>query len=219
MPARHIQLDTVEVAGRPAQRATGPIDGVIATQSAAGTKTSTPLIETPQAIQVVGGKQIQLQRAQTIDEATRYSPGIHSQTFGQDYRNDWFLIRGFNEQTTGYYLDGLQLFSTSFATFKLEPWNLERIEVVRGPSAVLYGGGDPGGLINAVSKLPTFTTFGVLEGGVDEYGNVYGATDLGGVAGAKNEWSYRFLSPWPHRRHAGRPYGQRPRLRGSEPDL
>ena len=189
-----IQLDTVEVRGKPAQTAVGPIEGYIATQSAAGTKTSTPLIKTPQAISVVGAKEIRDQQAQSIDEATRYVPGIHSQTFGADSRNDWFLIRGFNEQTTGYYLDGLQLFSTSFATWKLEPWNLERIEVLRGPSAVLYGGGDPGGLINAVSKLPTFATFGQVEAGINEYGNAYGAADVGGVAGARNEWSYRFTS-------------------------
>lgn len=189
-----VQLDTVELERKAAQTATGPIDGYVATQSAAGSKTSTPLIRTPQAVAVVGAKQINDQQARTIDEAVRYSPGIHGQTFGSDPRNDWFTIRGFNEQTTGYYLDGLQLFSTSFATFKVEPWNLERIEIVRGPSAVLYGGGDPGGLINAVSKLPTFTTFGVVEGGVNSFGNVYGAADLGGVAGANKEWAWRFTS-------------------------
>ena len=189
-----IQLDTIEIAGPARQSATGPIQGYFATQSAAGTKTSTPLIETPQAISVVGAKQIEDQRAQTIDEATRYSPGIHSQTFGADTRNDWFLIRGFTEQETGYYLDGLQLFSSAFATYKLEPWGLERIEVVRGPSAVLYGGGNPGGLINAISKKPTFTTFGEIEAGVNEFGNAFGAVDLGGVAGPNKEWSYRFIS-------------------------
>jgi iron complex outermembrane receptor protein len=189
-----VQLDTVDVQAKAQQTATGPIDGYVATQSASGTKTSTPLMETPQAIAVVGAKQIEDQRAQTIDEATRYSPGIHSQTFGSDSRNDWFLIRGFQEQTTGYYLDGLQLFSSAFATFKLEPWNLERIEIVRGPAAMLYGGGDPGGLINAISKRPTFTTFGTIEGGVNEFGNVYGAADIGGVAGDKGQWSYRFVS-------------------------
>ncbi|WP_131195536.1 TonB-dependent siderophore receptor [Lichenihabitans psoromatis] len=191
---RTVELDTVEVKGKAVQSATGPIDGYVATQSAAGTKTSTPLIETPQAIAVVGAQQIRDQRATSIDEATRYSPGIHSQTFGSDSRNDWFLIRGFTEQTTGYYLDGLQLYSSAFATWKLEPWNLERIEIVRGPAATLYGGGDPGGLINAVSKRPTFTTFGTVEGGVNQYGNVYGAVDLGGVAGDKGQWSYRFNS-------------------------
>lgn len=189
-----VELDTIEVKGKKEQTATGPIDGYFATQSASGTKTPTPLVETPQAISVIGAKQIRDQQVQTIDEATRYSPGIHSQTFGADTRNDWFLIRGFTEQETGYYLDGLQLFSTSFATYKLEPWGLERIEVVRGPSAVLYGGGNPGGLINAVSKMPTFTTFGTVEAGVNEFGNVYGAVDVGGVAGAKQEWAYRFLS-------------------------
>ncbi|MCW6509200.1 TonB-dependent siderophore receptor [Lichenifustis flavocetrariae] len=188
-----VELDTIDIKGK-GQTATGPIDGYIATESAAGSKTSTPLIKTPQAISVIGAKEIRDQQAQSTDEATRYSPGIHSQTFGSDSRNDWFLIRGFSEQETGYYLDGLQMFSTSFATWKLEPWNLERIEVVRGPASVLYGGGNPGGLINAISKMPTFTTFGQVEAGVNEFGNVYGAADVGGVAGAKNEWSYRFTS-------------------------
>ena len=192
--ASTVQLDTIDVAGRPVQSATGPIDGYIATQSAAGTKTSTPLIETPQAIQVVGAKQIQDQQARTVTQALSYSPGVLASTFGADFRNDWFLIRGFNEQNTGYYLDGLQLYSSNFATFKLEPWNLERIDVIRGPSATLYGGGDPGGLINAVSKMPLFTNFGQVELGVNEYGNAFGAADIGGVAGAHNEWSYRFVT-------------------------
>lgn len=83
-----VQLDTVDVRGKKPQSAIGPIDGYIASQSAAGTKTSTPLIKTPQAISVVGAKEIRDQQAQTVDEATRYAPGIHSQTFGADQRND-----------------------------------------------------------------------------------------------------------------------------------
>ena len=195
-PGGTVELETIDVKGAGRQTATGPIDGYVGTESAAGTKTSAPLNRTPQAIAIVGARQIRDQAAQTIDEATRYSPGIHSQTFGDDGRNDWFLIRGFTEQNTGYDLDGLQLFSSpsAYATWKLEPWNLERIEIVRGPAASLYGGGDPGGFINAVSKLPTFTNFGVVEAGVNQYGNAYGAFDIGAVGGDKNQWSTRLVS-------------------------
>jgi iron complex outermembrane receptor protein len=190
-----VRLDTVEVSGgNNAKRdtATGPVNGYNATTSAAGTKSATPINETPQAITVVGAQQIRDQAATTIDEATRYAPGVHSQTFGADGRNDWFLIRGFSEQNTGYYLDGLQLLSpaSAFATYKLDPWGLERLEVVRGPSAVLYGGGDPGGMINAVSKMPTFTNFGTLQASVNNWGNGGPAFDIGGVTPDKH-WSWR----------------------------
>lgn len=173
------------------EAARGPIEGYVARSSTTATKTSTPLIETPQSISVIGAKQIQDQAATSLDQALNYTPGVRGQTFGPDYRNDWFVLRGFKAQDTGYYLDGLQLFSFGFSTFKIQPWGLERIEVLRGPSASLYGGGNPGGVINAVSKRPTFTNFGVVEAGVDNFGNAYGAFDFGGVVGERNEWSYR----------------------------
>ncbi|MBM6593315.1 TonB-dependent siderophore receptor [Microvirga pudoricolor] len=189
------QLETITVEGQ-GETATGPVNGYVATRSASGSKTDTPVIETPQAISVVGRQQIEDQRAQSVVEATRYSPGIRSESFGSDPRNDWFLIRGFPAQTSGYYLDGLQLYSTSFATFKLEPWGLERIEVLRGPSSVLYGGGNPGGLINAISKKPTTTPQGMVEFGINNYGNAYGAFDVSGplaVGAGGNQLFYRVL--------------------------
>lgn len=162
----------------------GHVNGVIATAATSGTKTGTPIIETPQGISVVTADQIAAQGATSIGAATRYSPGIRAESFGDDNRNDWFIIRGFSAQETGLYLDGLQLFSTAFATWKLEPQGLERIEIIRGPSSVLYGGGNPGGLVNAVSKRPDPDAKQSVTVGVDEWGNTYGAADLGGrIAG------------------------------------
>src|SRR5687767_2536327 len=119
--AAEIQLEAVVVTGQ-AESATGPVDGYVATRTTSGSKTDTAILETPQAVSVVGREQIEEQGAQSVVEATRYSPGIRSETYGDDPRSDWFLIRGFTAQETGYYLDSLQLFSTSFATFKLEPY-------------------------------------------------------------------------------------------------
>ena len=121
--------------GAPYEAATGPVRGFTATDSTTATKTGTPLIETPQSISVVGAGQIEATRSESVPEATRYTAGVRSDTFGFDTRNDWFLIRGFPAQDTGYDLDGLQLFSPGFATFRLEPWGLERLEVLRGPYA------------------------------------------------------------------------------------
>ena len=162
------------------ERGDGPVDGLVATRSTSGSKTDTPLLETPQAVTVIGAQQIDLQKARSIGEATRYAPGIKSETFGNDTRNDFFLIRGFNAEQRGYYLDNLQLFSQGFATFRVEPFGLDRIEVLRGPSSVLYGGANPGGLLNAVTKKPLFAPFKYVEFGVNEFGRAYGAFDVGG---------------------------------------
>lgn len=183
--------DSAAAAAGGEETAKGAVDGVVAKRSATGTKTDTPIISTPQSISVVGREQMERQGAQSVVEATRYSPGIRSETFGSDTRNDWFLLRGFPAQTTGYYLDGLQLYSTAFATWRIEPWGLDRIDIIRGPSAVLYGGGNPGGLINAVSKRPELGPVRTLSTGIDEHGNGYGAIDVGGRLGGSGEVTYR----------------------------
>ncbi|OJT26157.1 ligand-gated channel [Archangium sp. Cb G35] len=185
-----LTLDTVHVEDE-RESATGPVNGYVARQSASGTKTDASLLETPQSVSVVGREQMDAQQAQSIVEATRYTPGVRSESFGADSRNDWFLMRGFPSQEAGYYLDGLQLFSSSFATWRLEPFGMERIEAVRGPSSVLYGGTNPGGLLNLVSKRPPAERLLHVEAGINEYLNGYGAADLGGPIGQGGQWFYR----------------------------
>lgn len=158
----------------------GAIRGYVAGHSLVGTKTNTPINETPQSVSVIGAEQIRDQKPAKFDEILRYTPGVVGGTFGADTRNDWYIIRGFPSQATGSFLDGLQLFETSFATWKQQPFNLERVEVLRGPSAVLYGGTGPSGLVNAVSKLPTAAPIRYIEAGVNNFGNAYVGFDVGG---------------------------------------
>ncbi|MDB5620058.1 TonB-dependent siderophore receptor [Tardiphaga sp.] len=158
----------------------GAIQGYVANRSMAGTKTNTAINETPQAITVIGAEQIRDQKPQKFDEVLRYSPGVVGGYFGADVRNDWYLIRGFKADDNSTFLDGMQLFSTAFATWKLQPTNLERVEVLRGPASVLYGGSSTGGIVNAVSKLPTFEPIRYIETGVNNYGNGYVSFDVGG---------------------------------------
>ena len=187
-----VQLEDVTVdTGGGKQTATGPIDGYVPRVSATGTKTATPLIETPQSVSVVGSEQILDQNAQSVVQATRFSSGVLSQTFGNDTRNDFLLIRGLPAQQSGYFLDGLQLASPGFATFRIEPFNLERIEILKGPASVLYGGSNSGGILNAVSKRPTITPQGYAEIGIDNYGNAYTHFDVSGPVGPSKQWSYR----------------------------
>jgi iron complex outermembrane recepter protein len=175
----------------------GPINGYVATRSMTGTKTNTPIMETPQAISVIGREEIRDQKPQSLAEALHYAPGVNAQFFGSDTRNDWFKVRGFDAQDVGFFMDGLQLFSTGFATWKLQTWGLERIDILRGPSAVLYGGSGPGGIINAISKVPSFVQSNTVEAGINSFGNAYTAFDFTGpfmtADGPSKELAYRVL--------------------------
>jgi iron complex outermembrane receptor protein len=156
----------------------GPIQGYVANRSSTGTKTNTPINETPQSISVVGAEQIRDQAPRSFDDVLRYVPGVTAGTFGADFRNDWFLIRGFKSDDNSVFLDGLQLFYTSYASWKLQPFNMERVEILRGPSAILYGGSSPSGLVNVVSKMPQAQPIRYIETGVDNFGKAYFGCDI-----------------------------------------
>ena len=165
----------------------GPVHGNVANRSSSGTKTNTPIMETPQSVSVIGAEQISDQKPAKFDEILRYSAGVRAGTFGADTRNDWYLIRGFKSDDVGLFLDGLQLFYTSYASWKLQPFNLERVEILRGPSAVLYGGSSQGGVVNAISKMPPAEPIRYVETGVNNFGNSYLAFDFGGPGATATE--------------------------------
>src|ERR1700677_3289899 len=113
----------------------------------------------------------------------------HSQRLVQDSR--------FRRTGCRTIADGLQLSTFAFATWKFQPVDIERIDILRGPSAVLYGGSGPGGLVNVISKTPGFEPSNYAEAGVNSYGNRYLSFDFTGPAatpsGPSNELYYRLL--------------------------
>lgn len=135
-----------------------PEAGYQAKNSTAGTKTSTPLSETPRSVSVVTRQRMQDQASQTLTDILGYVPGIFAPPFavGDGLAGDLFSIRGYNATDYGYGLlkDGLRLQGNRYDT-TTEPFGLERTEVFRGPSSILYGENAPGGLVNLVSKRPT----------------------------------------------------------------
>ncbi|UFW45041.1 TonB-dependent siderophore receptor [Bradyrhizobium sp. WSM471] len=165
----------------------GPVHGYVAGRSSSGTKTNTPIMETPQAVSVIGAEQIRDQKANKLDEVLRYTAGVRAGTFGADTRNDWWLIRGFKSDDVGLFLDGMQLFYTSYASWKLQTPNMERVEVLRGPSAVLYGGSSPSGIVNVISKMPPAEPVRFIETGVNNFGNAYVGFDVGGPVATSPE--------------------------------
>lgn len=134
-----------------AETAWGPTDGYVATRTAAGTKTDTALIEAPRSISVVTREQMDDRKVLNLNDALRYTAGVMSSGYGSDSRADWLRVRGFDPTQ---FLDGLPLPKGSYANPKIEPWDLERIAVLRGPASSVYGQTPPGGLLDMVTRRP-----------------------------------------------------------------
>lgn len=132
---------------------------VFADRARAATKTDTLLTETPQSISVVTEEQIVERGALYYQDVFRYSAGVATENYGVDTRSDSFAARGFELKQ---YLDGLNKTPKGLYGSVQEVFTLERAEVLRGPSAVLYGAGSSGGLLNAVSKRPQFESGGEI---------------------------------------------------------
>jgi iron complex outermembrane receptor protein len=186
--AMELQATTISAADR-ADSPTGPVAGYVATRSLSGTKTDTAVIETPQSISIVTKDQMRAQNAESLNQILRYSAAVVPETRGATAsRLDQLTIRGFAPST---YLDGLRVPSSRDALPQKDAFDLERVEVLRGPASVLYGQGTPSGVINMVTKRPLDTPF--HEVGV-EYGtfNKKRTTfDLSGPIDDQGVYAYR----------------------------
>lgn len=174
-----VEIDEIVVKGEAGASGTAPVNGYVAKATTAGAKTDLPIEKVPQSVSVVGREEIDARGADQVDEALRYTPGVFAQPFGADADTNWLFIRGFQATQSGIYLDGLQNYSYAFGGFLTDSNDLERIETLRGASSVLYGGSNPGGLINMVSKRPTGERIRKIEAGIDNNGTASFGFDFG----------------------------------------
>ncbi|MFZ5296366.1 ferrichrome porin FhuA [Enterobacter sp. ECC-219] len=151
--------ETITVTAAPAaqESAWGPAATIAARQSATGTKTDTPIQKVPQSISVVTAEEMALHQPRSVKEALSYTPGVAVGTRGASNTYDYLIIRGFaaDGQSQNNYLDGMKMQGNFYNDAVIDPYMLERAEIMRGPVSVLYGKSSPGGLLNMVSKRPT----------------------------------------------------------------
>ncbi|MCM2293112.1 TonB-dependent siderophore receptor [Allorhizobium sp. BGMRC 0089] len=181
------ELTTIEVNSKASGTASADNTKITAKDASSATKTDTPLIKTARSVSVITKKELEERGAQDIIEAVRYTAGVQTGPYGFDPRFDQIIIRGNDITTTGDYRDGLWQPYMNYGTFRTDPYALDRVEVVKGPVSVLYGAGDPGGIINKTSKLPT-------EESIHEVGFLWGTTnrrqtmfDFGGPISKDND--------------------------------
>ncbi|OLP52627.1 ferrichrome-iron receptor [Rhizobium rhizosphaerae] len=185
-------LDTITARGRGDATGTGPVEGYVPRTSAAGSKTGADLADVPQSVSVIGRQELDDRGVVTkVDEALRYTPGVTTQPFGTDADTDWFYLRGFDATQSGVFLDGLNLYSYGFGGFQIDAYALERVDVLKGPASVLYGGANPGGIVDLVRKRPQDGTTREAEIGINNFGNAFFGFDVNDKADAAGAVTYR----------------------------
>ncbi|MFG1391584.1 TonB-dependent siderophore receptor [Xanthobacter agilis] len=181
-----IQLDTLNVE---TNDLTGPF---VAVDTSTGMKMDVPLREVPQSVSVVTRQQMQDRGVQTLSDAIDYSAGVSASPYGEDARFEQFVIRGFDENLLGVYRDGMRLPTAGFAGFRQEPYGLQRVDILRGPTSTLYGLNNPGGLVNLVSKLPVVgAQFGEIWGSYGSFDTAQLGFDINGAGIDGTNITYR----------------------------
>ncbi|MCJ8157217.1 TonB-dependent siderophore receptor [Sphingomonas sp. LaA6.9] len=170
------------------------VTGVQEKGTGSGTKTDTPLMETPQSITVIDNEELTRRNALSINQALTYVAGVSpNQRGGMVTRYDQLILRGF---APGLYLDGMRLIAGPYSTPQIDFNRVDHIDVVKGPASVLYGNSTPGGLVNLTSKLPEADAFGRIELQAGNYDALRGAIDVNQPLDADGRLLFRVVGGW-----------------------
>ncbi|WP_210796822.1 TonB-dependent siderophore receptor [Pseudoalteromonas ostreae] len=167
--------------------------GLISYMSASGAKSDVPIIETPLSVSVLTQERIEDLGALTVQDAIGYVSGLYNGPYGVDTRGDWSVIRGVSPVQ---YLDGLKSLYGNYNNVRTNPYALSQIEILKGPSSVLYGQGSIGGIVNLVSKKPDAETSGQFWGQVGNYSRKQVAGDITGALNDDASLQGRVIGLW-----------------------
>ncbi|MBB4845923.1 iron complex outermembrane receptor protein [Paucibacter oligotrophus] len=177
------------------ESANGPVLGYAAKRSATGGKMDQAISEIAQSVSVIAAHELQARDVQSVQEALRYTAGVSTEQYGFENRGfDWFLIRGFGTQAGGNFRDGLKLGDVYDLVIANETYGLERVEILKGPSSVLFGQGDAGGIVNRVSKQPGAEALREVGVQLGTFGRKQLMADVGGALDEAGRLSYRLVA-------------------------
>ena len=162
-----LELDAISVTSD-YESATGPVDGYRATRSSSATKTDTAIRDIPQSISVIPVSVLNDLGSISVERALDFAGGVSKQNNFGGLTLYEYSVRGFT--TSEFYKDGFSANRGYPSTPDVV--SIERIEVLKGPAASLYGRGDPGGTVNIVTKKPrpeAFATLHTSAGSWDRY--------------------------------------------------
>ncbi|MDZ8105446.1 MAG: TonB-dependent siderophore receptor [Nostoc sp. DedQUE12a] len=169
---------------------TGEQDGYRVEQATTGTRTDTPIRDIPQSIQIVPRQVFEDQNITELGDALRNISGVVSLSNSQVVSGDSAIIRGFSAGlNANSYVNGIK--QTNFGGRRRSTANIERVEVLKGPASVLFGQGEPGGIINVVTKKPLFDPLYGIEFTVGSFDLYRPTIDLTGPLNTDKTIRYR----------------------------
>jgi iron complex outermembrane receptor protein len=170
------------------------VTGVRLREASAGTKTTTPLISTPQSVTVIDSAELIRRNATSINQALGYVAGVApNQRGGMVTRYDQLILRGF---APGVYLDGMRLLAGPYSMPQIDFNRIDRLDIVKGPASVLYGNSTPGGLVNLTSKTPEGAPFGRLEAQLGNYRHKRFSADVNQPLDSEGKLLSRVVGGW-----------------------
>jgi len=179
-------LPEVRVQGQ-AERAEGPVTGYRATRSGTATRTDTPLNEVPASISVVPAQVMQDTAMQSMGDVFRYVPGVL--THQGEGNRDQMVIRG-NSTNSDFYVDGVRDDAQVFRDL----YNLERVELLKGPAGMIFGRGSAGGVVNRVTKRPAFESMDTANLTLGSFGQRRATIDVGDKFNDTAAWRLNAMS-------------------------
>lgn len=182
-----LQLDATTIDATSTERADGPVKGYRATRSSSATRTDTAVHDTAQSISIVPRDALEDSAATRLTDALDYAGGVgRGNNFGGQGLTG-FTVRGFT--SAEFYRNGFPI-NRGYPNAP-DAYNIERVEVLRGPASTLYGRSDPGGTFNVVSKQPQAERQLVIGSQMDDQGMHRGTLDATGALDEAGRLSYR----------------------------
>ncbi|MDP2355667.1 MAG: TonB-dependent siderophore receptor [Beijerinckiaceae bacterium] len=177
------ELPTIDIQGQGQERGDGPVQGYRATRTTSAVKTDTPLKDVPQVVVVIPKDVLDDRGATTVDDALTMVGGVTKGNNFGGLNNYEFNMRGFPTRNAAK--NGIM------AVRRYEPddiTNVERVEVLMGPSGALYGRSDPSGFYNVITKRPLDYNFTTLTGSLGSYGQRRATIDGNYVLSEDKKW-------------------------------
>ncbi|MEH1836734.1 MAG: TonB-dependent siderophore receptor [Nostoc sp.] len=170
---------------------TGEQDGYKVPNATTATKTDTPIRDIPASIQVIPRQVLEDQRVTRPREAVQNVSGVTPSGSGsQSTVGETFIFRGFAAADTGStFVNGFK--RSGFYSRDIDVANIEQIELLKGPASVLYGQGEPGGLLNITTKQPLAEPYYAVEGTIGNFDFYRPTFDISGPLNADKTIRYR----------------------------
>lgn len=161
-------------------------------QSMSTSRVATAIIDIPQTVSIVTGEFLRDTQSLRILDAAKYVTPVMESSL--PIGADRVTLRGF--QVSAQFVDGVVISGQDGTSMTLPPYNLERLEIVKGPNAILVPGGSPGGVINSITKSPVFRNTGTYAVTLAEYLGNSAMLDVNRVFGSKDNKAYRVVAAY-----------------------